>query len=119
MSLYDPIRLEMLDGPWVRVLTPIGWRGPYPDTVPGDFVSDGGSKPSLSWPLVGHPLSRRVLICYLLHDWDLANGVPWREATRRFDARLRAVECPSVRRWAIIAAVTVRGWTRGGSRGPR
>jgi hypothetical protein len=111
-TLYDPIRLELLDGPWVRVLTPIRWRGPYPDTVPQAFISDGGSKPSLVWPLVGHPLSKRVLICYLLHDLDLSRGMKWEEATRRLDARLRAVGCPDVRRVAIVAGVTLRGWLR-------
>ena len=112
VPLYDRIRVEFLDGPLVRVLEPIRWRGPYPDPVPVDFVSDGGSKPALTWPLVGHPLSRRLLICYLLHDLDLARGMAWGEATRRFDARLRAVQCPPWRRRAIIAGVTVRGWLR-------
>jgi len=112
LPLYDRIRLELLDGPLVRVLEPIRWRGPYPDTVPADFISDGGSKPALTWPLVGHPLSKRLLICYLLHDLDLARGMQWTEATTRFDARLRAVGCPDLRRRAIIAGVTVRGWWR-------
>lgn len=111
-ALYSPIRLEFLDGPLVMVLDPIEWRGPYPEVVPRGFISDGGSKPSLTWPLVGHPLSRRVLICYLLHDLDLARGVPWKDATRRFDARLRAVGCPEARRVAIITAVRLRGLVR-------
>ena len=110
--IHDPISITFLDGPWVRTNTAIAWRGPYPDDIPSGFVSDGGSKPSLSWPLVGHPLSKRVLICYLLHDLDLARGVRWQEATRRLDARLRAVECPTVRRLAIVAGVTVQGWVR-------
>ncbi len=109
MTLYSAIRLEMLDGPLVMVLEPIVWHGPYPEVVPRGFVSDGGSKPSLSWPLVGHPLSKRVLICYLLHDLDLARGVPWAQATQRFDARLRAVGCPDVRRVGIITAVRLWG----------
>lgn len=111
-ALYSPIRLEFLDGPLVMVLDPIDWRGPYPEVVPRGFISDGGSKPSLTWPIVGHPLSRRVLICYLLHDLDLARGVPWKDATRRFDARLRAVGCPEARRVAIITAVRLRGLVR-------
>lgn len=110
--LYDPISITFLDGPFVRVNTPIRWTGPYPDTVPSGFISDGGSKPSLVWPLVGHPLSKRVLVCYLLHDLDLSRGMKWEEATRRLDARLRAVECPDVRRVAIVAGVTLRGWVR-------
>jgi hypothetical protein len=110
--LYDPIRIELLDGPLVRVLEPIRWRGPYPDTVPGGFVSDGGSKPAITWPFVGHPLSRRLVICYFLHDLDLARGMPWREATRRFNARVHAVGCHPLRRWAEVGAVTLRGWWR-------
>lgn len=112
MTLYSPIRLELLDGPLVMVIDPIRWHGPYPDVVPRGFVSDGGSKPSLSWPLVGHPLSKRVLICYLLHDLDLARGVPWAQATHRFDERLRAVGCPAARRVAIMTAVRLRGLVR-------
>jgi hypothetical protein len=112
MTLYSPIRLEFLDGPLVMVIDQIDWRGPYPEVVPRGFISDGGSKPSLTWPFVGHPLSRRVLICYLLHDLDLAREVSWTTATVRFDARLRAVGCPDARRWAMVAAVRLRGWMR-------
>lgn len=110
--LYDPISVTFLEGPLLRVNAAIRWRGPWPDVVPAGFVSDGGSKPSITWPFVGHPLSRRVLVCYLLHDLDLWRGIEWRAATARLDARLRAVGCPAARRLAIVAGVTVRGWSR-------
>jgi hypothetical protein len=112
LPLHDPILVEILPGRLVRVLQPIRWRGPYPDTVPTDLISDGGSKPSLTWPFLGHPLSSRVLICYLLHDLDLSRGMAWGEALHRFNVRLRAVGCPTPRRWLEVAGVWARGLVR-------
>lgn len=109
---HDPVDLRMLPGRYVQTLAPIGWRGRYPNTVPAGFVSDGGTVPALLWPAVGHPLSSRVVVCYLLHDWELRAGVPWREATRRLSARLADVKCPRPRHGLIVAGVTLRGWWR-------
>ena len=110
MTLHDPVDLRLLPGRWVHTLAPITWRGRYPNVVPAGFVSDGGTIPALVWPLVGHPLSNGVCVCYLLHDLEIAQGYPWRRATARFNARLAAVGCHPLRRWAIIGGVIVRGW---------
>lgn len=80
--------------------------------MPSGFVSDGGTIPSLAWPVVGHPLSARLLVCYLLHDFELEEGTAWDEAQRRLAVRLRAVRCAWPRRWLILAAVTLHGWRK-------
>lgn len=111
-SPHDAIDVRLIGGRWVQVLAPVRWWGPFPDTVPAGTVSDGGTVPSLWWPVVGHPLSARVLVCYLLHDLDLARGLAWRAATRRLNARLAAVGCDPIRRAGIVGAVALRGWVR-------
>lgn len=111
--VYDRPQLELLDGPWVRLLRAITWRGAYPNVVPADFVTDGGTIPALLWPVVGHPLSNRVFVCYVLHDFELQQGYRWSAATQRFNARLAAVGCARLRRWVIVAGVWLRGqWKR-------
>lgn len=108
-ELHDPIDVRFIGGRLVLVLRAIEWRGPHPITVPAGMLSDGGSIPAIGWPIVGHPFSASTLIAYLTHDRELELQVPWRDATRHLDARLRALQIARARRWAIVAAVRLKG----------
>lgn len=112
VRLHSPLRVEFLDGPLVQLFEPLEWWGPFPQRLAAGFTSDGGTIPAIFWPAVGHPLSNRLLACYLLHDADLRAGFAWDTATRQFNARLAATGVADARRRAIIAGVTVRGWFR-------
>lgn len=102
----------MQDGGGCILLAPFAWAGPEPVTVPAGFFSDGSSIPAIMWPGIGHPYSLSLLRASLCHDWDIAQGVPWTECTRRYQVRLAASGVGRVRRALIIAGVTVRGWVR-------
>lgn len=111
MTLPRP-RIELQDGGGCILLADYVWPGPQPVTVPAGFFSDGNTIPALFWPAIAHPYSLSVLRAAIPHDWEIAQGVPWRECTRRFGVRLRASGVGTVRRTLILAAVTVRGWWR-------
>ncbi len=109
-ALHSPIRVEFIGGRFVRVLDSISWSGPFPASVPVDFVSDGGTIPAAAWPIVGHPLSASALVLYLLHDVELQAGVAWDDAKRRLDVRAKALGMDSVRRTAIVSAIGLKDW---------
>lgn len=111
MSLPRP-RIELQDGGGCVLLADYIWPGPYPLTVPAGFLSDGNTIPAVFWPAIAHPYSLSVLRAAIPHDWEIAQGVPWAECTRRFGARLAASGVGMVRRACILAAVRVHGVLR-------
>jgi len=111
VSLPRP-RLELQDGGGCVLLEDYAWPGPHPVTVPAGFFSDGASIPAIFWPAIAHPYALSVLRAALAHDYELAQGLAWDEAARRFRARLAGSGVGWLRRSLIIAAVTLHGWWR-------
>ena len=111
MSLPRP-RLELQDGGGCVLLEDYAWPGPFPVIVPAGFFSDGATIPAIFWPAIAHPYALSVLRAALPHDYELAQGLAWDEAARRFRARLAGSGVGWLRRSLMLAAVTVQGWRR-------
>ena len=67
-------------------------------TVPAGFITDGASVPRLLWWLF--PPVGRYFLAAVVHDWLLENGMPWREANRKFKQALQEQAVPV---WVVFS----------------
>ena len=109
--IRTPLDVRFVARGRILLLAPLVWGGRYPLVIPTGYVSNGGDKPAITWPLIGHPLSGSVLPCYVAHDYELDTGTSYAEAARRLSTRLQEFRLGWVRRSLIMTGVWAYvGW---------
>lgn len=78
--------------------------------VPRGFISNGASVPRIFWSL--YPPVGRYFLAAVVHDYVLAEGMKWKDATKIFDDALRELGISSKKRWVMVNAVAFYGLVR-------
>lgn len=93
--------------PRFKILRPINIEG-Y--VIPSGYTTDGCSSPRLLWSFF--PQIDKALHAYILHDYLVDIGHPWKEATKLFNSSLKACGVGRIKRGVMTITVTLWGKIR-------